>query len=629
MNWTATYHSRNFAKLLMAVIIVQAVYWLFLSPLSQRPPLQDFHSIAPVEVARLNEPNFAAAQALSDSAWQTVEPFWFGCCDQKHYAFRYSFDSDPLATEDLGIVAAFGADNYHVWVNGFPLIDDGRLEPLGTYHARWTRGVNRISKSMLRRGENQVIAITVRNGGGYTDLFPQTLGDFEALTRASAKRTFMLNDFRLVTMVVFGLLAGFATVLIPTTRNRPFTVWLAILAWALTLRIAYYRWWDPPLNPEWLTIYYLAVANLVPLAWFNFLDAWSGRGLPKARALASGLFAVLMVGITLMILNNRLDGFLIADKLSQAFAVVMGCGAAGMLLWRALTIASNRYWEVAVFSLVLTAMIIDAGYEFVLQTNVGNLQFAQPFLMLAFVAAMITRNVKLYESTQAFNEELNATLALREREIEQRHKDLQDARKRRILAEERQRLLRDMHDGIGSHLTGLLVQTRNTPVDVGDLQQNIEHALNDLRLVIESLDTKGDSFLEVADALRTRLATQLQRTGIDLNWQVSHEPSGELSATDILQLARIIQEATSNVIQHSGAKRMTILTSQSEAGFVLSMVDDGHGASDLTGESAAGRGVESMRARALQLGGELSIELVCGAAAVSLTLPRQRPENSA
>ena len=596
----------HWLRLSAAILAAQALFWLLINP-AERPRFDDMLRIDRYAIAALTQPTLDAVAQLPAQAWREREGFGYDCCDGVHYAVRWRFELATVPAQDQGLLAGISADNVFVWVNGFPVMDDGRLAPTSTYHGRWTRGIVRVSRALLRTGTNEVIAITARNGGGYTDTWQAVVGDYSAMRALGARRTFMVNDLRLINMVLIGATAVFAAVLIPLTVNRPFAIWLTLLAAAYTLRIAYHRWWDPPLNPEWFTIYHFAVAALLPVAWFNFLDAWSGRGWPRVRRALVGVYLLCVLLFAVLILWDKHSGYDIASDVSHALFLLLGSAAAGVFLWRMRHPQPGRYVEVAAFVLGITAMMVDALYELLFDRAQGTLQVALPAVLLGLVAAILARNVRVYESMSAFNEQLSQTLQRREEEIAERYAELQVAQRERDIAEERQRILQDMHDGIGGKLTGLLLQARRGDCAAPELALGIEDALQDLRLVIESLDGAEVPFAEVMASMRRRLQQQLRGSGLHLQWRVDGAP--ELDATSVLQVLRVLQEAVTNVIRHARATTIDVVFAPATTAgqWCLSVSDDGVG---LPGQQALqdGVGIASMRRRAASLGGSLAVQ---------------------
>lgn len=605
-------------KVAMAVLAVQLVYWFLISPISQQAPLGEFNRIEVVEVAPLKEPSLASVESLPDDAWEKQEIFWYGCCETEHYAFRYDIALDELPKNDLGLITGFGADNSHIWINGYPLVDTGDLSNQGSYD-KWVRGVLRVSRAMLREGDNEVIAISARHGGGYTDLYPQTWGDYTELSEAGDRRSFFVNEFRVATMIVVGFVALLALILVPLSRNRAFAFWLAMLAGSLALRIAHLRWSDVPLDPPAYLLTYFAITNLAAVSWFNFLDSWSEWGSwPWARHAMTALFIVLTAISAWQLHQDQASGYDFAGAATDYFLLFTGLMSALLFFWRLWRWPTTRFVEIGIFTLGLTAILLDAAARYLSEWIAGsNMQFALPFLIVGLVASILGRNIKLYESMESFNAELNQKLEQSRTEIEDRHAELLRVQRARDLAEDRQRILRDMHDGIGSQLTGLLVQARAKDLPPDEMERGIETSLHDLRLVVDSLDAESSSLSATLAALRPRLSRQLSAAGISLAWanDLAGEPA--LNSRDLLQIGRIIQEAVTNIIRHSRAKHASIAVKSDGGMLQLAISDDGRGLPS-DDRHRVGHGLRNIKQRAKSLGGEF--EMVRGKNGTKLVL---------
>jgi signal transduction histidine kinase len=86
-----------------------------------------------------------------------------------------------------------------------------------------------------------------------------------------------------------------------------------------------------------------------------------------------------------------------------------------------------------------------------------------------------------------------------------------------------------------------------------------------------------------------------------------------------LQILRILQEAVTNAMRHSGASEIALVsTEKTEGAITISITDNGKG---LPPETTGGRGLTSMRSRADAVGGMLDIQSSSGGTSLQLTLP--------
>ena len=97
------------------------------------------------------------------------------------------------------------------------------------------------------------------------------------------------------------------------------------------------------------------------------------------------------------------------------------------------------------------------------------------------------------------------------------------------------------------------------------------------------------------------------------------EALGELPAAVEVAAYRIAREALANVVRHSGAGRCDVAVRRTESALALDVTDDGRGISD---RALPGVGLESMRARAEEVGGRFDVAPAAGGGTrVSVSLP--------
>jgi two-component system sensor histidine kinase UhpB len=216
------------------------------------------------------------------------------------------------------------------------------------------------------------------------------------------------------------------------------------------------------------------------------------------------------------------------------------------------------------------------------------------------------------------NDRLRRALADREAELERMHEEDRRKAAEQALHEERQRLVMDLHDGLSGHLASIIAQSEEA--GVAGIESTAREALDDLRLVIHSLDI-GDGELRVAlSSLRERLERQLHRIGVELEWSTARLPEvGGVTPTHALNVLRIVQEAVTNAIRHGGARHIRVAGSRSPEGCAcLCVENDGV---PFSCSELAGNGLANMQRRVAQLGGEIHIEAMPTGTRVLLLLP--------
>ncbi len=196
-----------------------------------------------------------------------------------------------------------------------------------------------------------------------------------------------------------------------------------------------------------------------------------------------------------------------------------------------------------------------------------------------------------------------------------------------VIAAERERLLHDLHDGMGGQLITALRMARRDEVPREQVARVIEDSLEDMRLIIDSLDLEERDLLPLLANLRYRLEPRLDALGVALRWKVEPLPELDyLTPETGLAIVRIVQEALNNAVRHGAAKTITIRARHTAKAVEVSVSDDGSGF-DPSRASALGpshRGLSAMRSRAQKLGGELFIASNASGTQVTLALPLAR-----
>lgn len=189
---------------------------------------------------------------------------------------------------------------------------------------------------------------------------------------------------------------------------------------------------------------------------------------------------------------------------------------------------------------------------------------------------------------------------------------------------ERQRLMQDMHDGVGSGLISSLAMVEKGDAQASHLADVLRDCVEELRLVIHSLEPVAHDLTTLLASLRERIGKRLEASGIRLVWQMDDIPTlAWLEAPQALQILRIVQESLANVMKHACATEV-IMRAGLEDGipeYVRVCIRDNGKGFDAVADST-GRGIRNIRARAEKLGGKISIEAAPGkGCALTLWLP--------
>jgi signal transduction histidine kinase len=195
--------------------------------------------------------------------------------------------------------------------------------------------------------------------------------------------------------------------------------------------------------------------------------------------------------------------------------------------------------------------------------------------------------------------------------------DLQTSRERLVTAqeEERRRLRRDLHDGVGPTLASFsqrldtaaeLIHTnpRKSEKIIHALQKQVTETVADIRRLVYALRPPVLDEFGLVSAIREHTAQYSGPRGIKVSLDII-EPMPPLPAAVEVAAYRIALEAFTNIIKHAQSSACQVLIRLEDGSLLLEISDNGKG---LREETHAGVGFHSMRERASELGGEFSVE---------------------
>jgi signal transduction histidine kinase len=319
----------------------------------------------------------------------------------------------------------------------------------------------------------------------------------------------------------------------------------------------------------------------------------------------------------------------LAATLTYVAQVLVSLGVTALITLEA---RRTRAPESIVLSAALWICIAFGVYDLLLKDGqvdprgIFLLPYAAVLLFGSFLYAVLRRYTGAIEDVERVNASLEDRLAARTRELQASHEKLRAVEREQTLAGERQRLMRDMHDGLGSSLMSSLVlveQGRLAPEQVATV---LRECIDDLKLTIDSLEPIGADLVTLLATLRYRLGHRLEGAGLRLDWRVSDlPPLPWLDALAALEVLRILQETLTNVIKHANARSVTISTAADGNDVIVRIVDDGRGFDvGRVQRDSSGRGLPNLQRRAAKLGGEVRIQSGPEGTALELRLKIER-----
>ena len=254
-----------------------------------------------------------------------------------------------------------------------------------------------------------------------------------------------------------------------------------------------------------------------------------------------------------------------------------------------------------------------------------------PLATMLFVLLMgwiiVSRYARQAGAYQKLSSSLDEKVRQREQELQVSYALLQHEHAQHAALQERQRIMRDIHDGVGAQLVGLLSLIGKGRASRDELREHANAALDELRMAVDAMQPVDGDLATVLATLRYRLQPRLAATGIQVDWQVPELPPLDgLTPHMVLQIQRILLEAFTNVLRHAGARSVRV-SAREQAGaqdasphLVLEIADDGVGMDAAV--PAGGQGLANMRARAQAIGALLEVTSAPGqGTCVRIALP--------
>ena len=259
-----------------------------------------------------------------------------------------------------------------------------------------------------------------------------------------------------------------------------------------------------------------------------------------------------------------------------------------------------------------TLLMITNPSEVVVGWIVGTLVWSAFFLLLRWL--LVSRRQVRTESTRATEQS-----------------------QLRVMAEERNRLVRDLHDVVAHQMSMIVVQAQSAPyrlqgvtptvhAEFDSLAGTAREALNQVRELLGVLRSDAESGATTpvgADQIDPVL-TAARRAGVDLTWTVTGD-LGVLDDTTGVVLQRVLQESLSNASRHApGGKVLVTLTVGEEDAALV--VDNGPAAAGtlVVPEHSGGSGIPGMAARVQAVGGSFTaLPAADGGFTVHAVVPRR------
>lgn len=186
-----------------------------------------------------------------------------------------------------------------------------------------------------------------------------------------------------------------------------------------------------------------------------------------------------------------------------------------------------------------------------------------------------------------------------------------------VARKDRELLLRDLHDGLGAQIVAARLRMQDGDITSSEAAELLEDCMDELYAIVDVLSDPDANLEESLVNFRIRCIKRAPTITIK---QTLKYPYGTLPGTDprtVIQIIRILQEAFTNTIKHSGATIIGINVDVLDAKVHIDFDDNGCGIAE---SAIPGRGLNNMQRRCREIGGALIVSRLEQGTRVQLTI---------
>lgn len=462
-----------------------------------------------------------------------------------------------------------------------------------------------------------------------------SVGDANTIGRQKAIREYMQVIMPQAVSAVLLLMGFFFLSFWLARRSETEYLYLAFASLAFAIFNLKYALTQPedPASDYWFNVFILDS----PTPWIHsleylFISRFAKFSFPWMEKLLWS-YIILFNLITFSPISLQYDLSLIKGVIGFSIANI----GHAIVVWQAVV---SRNFELRIIAVVLVFGILFGFHDLGLHLNLINPEglYIGPYSGLALSACFVYVIQRRYAAAIASQEQLNLVLANRlselenltrlltksEMELRTQQSRLLEFERTQTLIEERQRLMHDMHDGLGSSLLTTLAAIEKNTMPQQAVAEALRACIDDLRLVIDSLEPTANDLATLLGTIRYRLGQRLTKAGLELQWEINDlPPLPWLEPPDALNVLRLMQEALVNVLKHANASSIRVSTRDLGDSVEIQIDDNGCGYDPTT--VTLGRGMPSQAKRAERLGGVLKTESIVGrGTSIRLILPVQK-----
>jgi signal transduction histidine kinase len=533
--------------------------------------------------------------------------------------YRLAFERPENGVSELAVYLPRFESNVRVFINGNWIGESGPLGSLNWNQPHYFP----FSSGVLTDGTNTVDIRLEAYGTPGAGLRPIEMGSHEVLEpRWRSQWWFRVGATEIGTVLAVFAALLFGSIWLGKSRDSVYG-WCSLSAVSWGVNSLNYHVQETPLSYwAWKWLVHAGLDLFATCIAFLVLRLVGVR-LPRTER-AILVFAGL--AITIPILAPRAYFFALANFF-HAGSLLIGILSAFWLIYSRRRIQRYEFGTFLVLAVVFIGFLIrDYAIQvaWISPDSPRLFHLTAPVLFSVFAITLLLRFITTYRDAEEANLILEERIEEKQAELEQHYSRVSELEQLQAVSDERERIMREMHDGMGGHLVSALSMVEEREDDSPEVANALRSSLDEMRLMVYSLDSSARDIAALFATLRERTEPRLKRAGIRFRWQVTDLPTVDRFGPEhYLHLLRIFQEAITNVLKHANAKIITVKTgvdrdSEGRELIFLRIEDDGLGISE---SADSGYGTQNMTFRANAIDGELNVSQLERGTVVDLRFP--------
>ena len=545
-----------------------------------------------------------------------------------------------------------------VWVAGLPKSN-------AETRYKWYRPLQVPLARRLLRPEGNQLTIELTTWDPYLQLAPVYIGDLATVSYIFELTSFIGSSLANASNV-FCLLAGMFMLGAWLASHKDGAVFLhagaTTVLWSVLFTLILLPYVPAALIPLWTWAQYACLGGVVAVLTL-FIFAFVGEPLGRAGRVA--LFsAASFAALAYPVLGTRgrewLDVYWLpvllvfhlfaCSRLTLHVARTRSRTAMSLLFQSVLAQVFALRDHNAVVQLIQFPMS-DAGWALshLLVTPIFLSHLSVPLLLFVVAQILLTKFQTNVKRIRDHNRILSDTLQQRERELLVSYNRQREMENEAAAQGERDRIYRDLHDGIGSKLVTTLFSVRDRDIDHERLELRLMDALKDLREIISVTEVQEQRTIhDILFTYCSNLDEALSRADFQIEYDVPDGPEIVLMDRLAKEVMRIVEESVANTIKYARASRLSIRMAVPQDERLEVQIEDNGQSSEAQRDAPAagasadtdtdidpqpggdtplsgGTGLEGLRRRAARIGAAFQFERTAQGARTVLVLPLLAP----